>query len=307
MTRLLAWLLAFAAVDVLAQPAPRYSVAAAFDQERGELITFGGRSDDGTDSNETWRWNGAAWSRYEGAGPSARNGATMVWDGARRVLLLFGGMRGQQPAADTWTWDGVRWNQVASSGPPPRTLAGLAYDSRRQRIVLFGGWTGSAPRGDTWEWDGTAWIARSVSAPPVRSLHGLAYDEARGVTVLFAGNGGAGPTAVRNDTWLYDGTAWTEAGGTNPPKARDHVAMTYSPALQRVIAFGGYDGDQTNEMLEWDGTRWLPSPVTGVSPRLFPALTFDGGGRLLLFGGFAVAPFNELWAFECDAWRRIGP
>ncbi len=288
-----------------AQPAPRYSVAAAFDAERRELVTFGGRTDDGADSDETWRWNGTSWSRYTGVAPSPRNGAAMVWDAARQRILLFGGVRGQQPLGDTWTWDGTRWTQVAASGPPARTLAGLAYDSRRERIVLFGGLAGSTPLGDTWEWDGGQWIARSAGNPPARSLHGLAYDEARGVVVLFAGNGGLGPAFARNDTWLYDGTSWTEASPAFVPRARDHVAMSYSAALQRVVAFGGYDGDATNELLEWDGANWQPSPVTGVTPRLFPVLARDdAGGRLLLFGGFAITPFNELWSYECDAWRR---
>ena len=286
-----------------AQPAPRYSVAAAFDPVRRELVTFGGRTNDGADSSETWRWNGAAWNRYEGPAPSARNGAAMTWDGQR--ILLFGGVRGQQPLGDTWAWDGERWTEIATTGPSARTLAGLAHDSRRGRVVLFGGLSGSTPRGDTWEWDGATWIARDVGNPPARSLHGLAYDEARGVVVLFAGNSGLGPSTILGDTWMYDGTSWIEASPTRP---RDHVAMAWSPALQRVAVFGGYDGDQTNETLEWDGARWLVSPATGVTPRLFAVLNADvAGGRMLLFGGFAISPFNELWSFDCDRWQRLSP
>jgi len=306
---LAASLLVVVAVNSLAQPAPSYSVAAAFDPERRELITFGGRTNDGADSNETWRWNGATWNRHDGAGPSGRNGGTMVWDAARQRILLFGGVRGQQALGDTWTWDGTRWTQVALTGPPARTLAGLAYDSRRQRVVLFGGLTGSSPRGDTWEWDGAQWIARGdVGNPPARSLHGFAFDDARGVTVLFAGNSTLGPGGERRDTWLYDGTSWTEASPAVLPTARDHVTMAYHASSQHVVVFGGYDGNPTNEMLEWDGNQWLTSPATGVSPRLFPVLATDAAaGRLLLFGGFANSPFNELWSFECDAWKRLSP
>ena len=299
-------LLTVAALRSFAQPDPRFSVAAAFDAERRDLITFGGRTNDGADSSETWRWNGTSWSRVSAAGPSARNGAAMIWDAARKRILLFGGVRGQQPLGDTWTWDGSEWTQVATAGPSARTLAGLAYDSRRQRVVLFGGLSGSTPLGDTWEWNGLQWIERTTSGPAARSLHGLAYDEVRGVTVLFAGNGGQGPGFMRNDTWLYDGTSWAEQSPPFVPKARDHVSMTFDATSQRIVVFGGYDGEQTNEMLEWDGAQWLPAPATGVSPRLFPVLTPDAAaGRLLLFGGFAMSPFNELWSFECDSWKQM--
>src|SRR5262245_40074365 len=74
---------------------------------------------------------------------STRRGHTMVYDEARRQLLLFGGWgpEGAQPAGDRnslWQWDGQRWSQLSSSGPSARHDPALTYDVARQRVVLFG-------------------------------------------------------------------------------------------------------------------------------------------------------------------------
>ena len=62
--------------------------------------------------------------------------------------------------------------------------------------------------------------------PTARSGHAVAYDAARGRVVLFAGY--AAGDARRNDTWEWDGSAWTErTPPAGSPTARSGHAMAY--------------------------------------------------------------------------------
>jgi hypothetical protein len=56
----------------------------------------------------------------------------------------------------------------------------------------------------------------SPITPGVRNAHGLAFDARRGRVVLF---GGADASAVRDDTWEYDGRVWHNVAGRGPGRA----------------------------------------------------------------------------------------
>ena len=53
-----------------------------------------------------------------------------VFDGARRVAVLFGGGDDQRTNG-TWEWNGSVWIARSGEGPPTRRSHGLVYDSRR--------------------------------------------------------------------------------------------------------------------------------------------------------------------------------
>jgi hypothetical protein len=63
----------------------------------------------------------------------------------------------------------------------------------------------------------------------------MAYDDARGVTVLFGGYDG---TTLRDDTWQWDGNAWTQLAVSGPEPRVAH-AMAYDLARQVAVLFGG--------------------------------------------------------------------
>src|SRR5262249_25554653 len=135
-----------------------------------------------------------------------------------------------------------------------------------------GAWEGNLS--GTWEWEGGNWTQRAPTTnPPGRRLHAMAYDAARERVVLF---GGEDLTHIRqflemvlSDTWLWDGSNWTQAI-TPHPLARDRHAMAYDLVRQRVVMFGGSD-NYTNfsDTWEWDGTIWRQrSPATNPGARV---------------------------------------
>ena len=145
-------------------PGGRAHHAMAYDSRRGRTVLFGGIGPDGQHRDETWEWDGAAWTQVTGPGPSARARHRMAYDAARGMTVLFGGDTGNPAAGqwtlsdETWTWDGASWQKLRpATSPEPRMMHAMAYDAPKGRIVLYGGTTAAATADDTWEWDGATW------------------------------------------------------------------------------------------------------------------------------------------------------
>ena len=76
--------------------------------------------------------------------PPQRALSRMVYDPARKQIVLFGGDQLDRLLADTWVFDcaSQRWlEQRPSLGPSPRGGHALVYLPKSQRILLFGGYT----------------------------------------------------------------------------------------------------------------------------------------------------------------------
>ena len=111
--------------------------------------------------SDTWEWDGRTWTRIATPGPDARAGAGMVYDRARKCIVLFGGVGGSSGNAarfrDTWTWDGETWTKVTEEGPVGRNGHAMVFDPRSGDVLMWGGTLGSAHLDDMWRWDGRRW------------------------------------------------------------------------------------------------------------------------------------------------------
>ena len=123
----------------------------------------------------------------------------------------------------------------------------MAFDQAHSRVVAFGGTCDSALCGfneflaDTWLWDGTNWTMAATSGPVGRRDASMAYDTFRGQIVLFGGQTqiSSGEMPYLNDTWLWNGTTWSQDLPSMVPSAREFVAMAYDAARSQVVLFGG--------------------------------------------------------------------
>jgi hypothetical protein len=278
-------------------PSSRTSHGLTYDGERKHAVLFGG-DPGGPPLADTWSWDGALWTQVADTGPSARHGLAMAFDSARKCIVLFGGASGPNLFADTWTWDGTEWTQVADTGPAARSGHALAYDDTRKRVVLFGGRTAANPLGDTWEWDGTEWTQVQDVGPSARRAHAMAtaFDGTVSRVVLFGGAGANG--AGLNDTWLWNGTAWTQAADTGP----DPRAACAMVAATTIVLFGGVNSIDpgfpvANRIIygdswRWDGSAWTEVQDIGPAPRWGHSMAFRkigaAVGRVVLVGGSSV-------------------
>jgi hypothetical protein len=114
--------------------------------------------------------------------------------------------------------------------------------------VLFGGSNNGTAAQDTWEFDGLNWTQVMISGakPPPRTRAAMSYSYQRGAIVLFGGQSSDQQTAL-NDTWLFDGTKWTELVLDPKPFARQgHVLM--QSADSTLLMAGG----RTNQTSSFD-------------------------------------------------------
>lgn len=297
-------------------PPARALQALAYDSDRERLVLFGG-SGVGSGSarflNDTWEYDGQDWTEIETANrPPAREFQAqpgMVYDGARRRMVLFGG--GPEQLNDTWEYDGNAWVEIhTDTAPPARRGHTMAYDAKRQRIVLFGGFSGSELIADTWDYDGTNWTRfETPSSPSPRAFHSMAYDLTRERVVLFSGSAHEGKA---RDTWEFTGTAWIRSlENSISLSAREYHAMAYDLVAKTVVLFGGQThasqmtGDYVAGTFDYDGVKWTQIDIPDIdeSPeaRALHSLVYHAAsGRIILFGGVTGpgAIQNDLWELQ---------
>ena len=74
---------------------------------QNNVVLFGGQSG-GTNSNQTWVWNGSTWTHLSPPGsPTPRNFAGMAADHANNQIVLFGGAGGVGPGTASRMADAI--------------------------------------------------------------------------------------------------------------------------------------------------------------------------------------------------------
>lgn len=247
------------------------------------------------DSDDTWTFDGAAWTRLEGVdGPGGRNWPTMAYDPIRQRLLLYGGTIERFWQGDTWAFDGRGWERLDI----PEFIAAepdLFFDPNLQRMVLFEGTTSNI-----YVLEEGGWSLRNPEPfPPARRIDPVvAYDLERGVAVL---TGGETPSRrFYDDVWEWDGAGWTDVTPPDGPSASTFGQITYDRA-RRVAVY--WDG---RELWELDASRWSrANPLFYPGPRRFAPLAYDErASEVLMFGGTddALRRYGGMWAYDGRLW-----
>jgi hypothetical protein len=146
--------------------------------------------------------------------------------------------------------------------------------------------------------------------PPARYAHDIAYDAARGQVVMFGG-GNPDTNTIFNDTWVWDGTTWTQKFPAMSPLARTGHAMAYDAAHGQVVLFGGFvNGSPSADTWVWDGVNWTQKfPTASPSPTALVGMTYDAvRHQVVLFGG-GLYPniLGETWVWDGSNWTRKIP
>ena len=227
-------------------PSPRSNAQMVYDAATGNVVLFGGLTSVSTRAADTWTWNGTDWTQLTTAHSptNGRASASMVYDAATHNVVLFGGLDTTGTSQnDTWIWDGNDWTQAnPANSPSARNSYAMAYDAAHSQVVLFGGSDVSlSDLNDTWTWDGTNWTAQNPTTPPlVRDGAGMDYDPALGGVVMFGGEQNPLHPSMLNDTWVWNGTSWTQQVFSFNPQARfAENALVYDAAQAQLILFGG--------------------------------------------------------------------
>lgn len=304
-----------------ASPPAREALVMTYDAARGRTLMLGGYT---PAPKDVWQWDGTSWTSVTPPGnvPQFGPNAGIAYDAANRVVVVFGGMRSSSSDyRQLQAWNGTSWALLSTgtAGPVWRNQFAMTFDSARHRAVVFGGQTmppggiSSQRLDDTWEWDGAGWVDRTPASggPVARWAHAMAYDSGRDRSVLFGGVGSGG--TLLQDTWEWDGTAWTTLTPVSMPPARRFTAMAYAANRGRTVLFGGNGAaGVVQDTWEWDGTRWygpLPSTYAPPSARSHHAMVYDATNRLVvLFGGNdGTNDLQDTWTWNGTTWRQLSP
>jgi Kelch motif protein len=294
-----------------ANPPLSQGQAMAFDSLHGQAILFGG-------SDQTWAWDGTNWNpEVTPTSLSGRSGLGMVFDSSHDQTVLFGGLDGSTFLGDTWLWchnSFDYWAQaVPSISPPARYSDGIAYDALHQQVVVFAGRGSAGTLDDTWVWDGSNWTLKSPgSSPSARQAFAMAYDSLHAQTVVFGGNvGTGGATSFGADTWVWDGTDWTQKFPATSPPGREFHAMAFDSAHGQVVLFGGLGSSgYIADTWVWDGSNWTQKfPSTNPPARADSAIAYDAAqGQVVLFGGQTNSGASaDTWVWDGTSWTQKFP
>ena len=151
------------------------------------------------------------------------------------------------------------------------------------------------------------WTQTDVSGPSARANHAVAYDSERDRLILFGGtdDGGNG-SGAKQDTWAWKDGAWTPLATDGPPPRSGHT-MVYDAARDRVVLFGGWNGDYLADTWEWDGSAWHLRAGGGPSPRESQVMVYDPArGVTLMFGGAgSEGSMGDFWQWDGETWSYL--
>ena len=213
-----------------AVPAKRCLHVSAFIASRNELVMFGGIAGGGTRAGDFFGDTHVldvatgSWARVEGEGPSAREGAVMVYSGAADAVFLWGGKAFDHYPTELWEFDvdAQTWSQVITGGDSPTGREDPTYfwDESRGRLTIFSGRNDNDPAvlfddGHELDLGSKAWSRIQAGVlPSPRWRASAAVDSAGDRGYMFGGWRDFGGGSAFNDTWRYDlgARSWLQIG-----------------------------------------------------------------------------------------------
>jgi len=229
------------------------------------------------------------------------------------------------------TW--YNMNPDDGAGIDKRRSFSMAYNSTADSTIIYGGAGGNPEEHcyDTWAYnynDNTWTDMNPVSNLGVgpyddRQYSSMVYDSDNDMTILFGGEDGK-----FKDTWSYNyaDNNWTnltalqsysEVGGTLT--CRGYNKMVYNSSAQRVVMYGGWDGDTFyDETWTYDASTntWTKMNPTFVGGTKYPRWTYDiaydsANDKTILFGGLVYTGTfehsKETWSYDYtnDVWTNL--
>ncbi len=252
-------------------------------------------------------------SCYLDIGPGTVRYIVAANPGAERTgHINIGGQVFTVTQAGTGTPSSVTFTQLSpQDAPSARMSLAMAPFGHSGQAILYGGAWDTTFSNVTWLWNGANWTPLNpVNNPGLLAQHAMAYDDAQGKLVLFGGLSGSTFNAS-NQTWVWDGTNWTQMHPKVSPPARYGHAMAYDALSKKIVLFGGYGMyGESNDTWTWDGSNWTQVTTSeSPLPRSGHAMAFDAArGQVVLFGGFLSQPtptwFSDTWLWDAKGWHQ---
>ncbi len=276
------------------------------------------------------------WKQLTIDAPQPVADGAMAWDGADRVMFLFGGHDAASSSNAFWAYRPAStgagtagWFRPLTAGDGPGATAGASavWDDRDGVLLVFDGAQNGRETDSLYAYKPGRGIAAGRSGktagrwadvtatdgPLRRAYHNAVWDSADGVMIVFGGETNGVPLG---DTWIYKpakggltpGT-WTRLAAAGP-SARQQALVAWDSADRVLLLAGGsgYAG-LFSDLWSFQPARgraaaaWTRlSAATPLGPRAGGAAAWDSAGkRLLVFGGQVAAPMASALAVQPTA------
>ncbi len=317
--------------------------SAVYDPIRDRVLVYGGFNGFSTENGLVYALDlaSATWSTVTttGASPLSRYGHAAAYDAARDAMVVFGGTHAggyvNQVLSLSLASAPNTWSIPLTSGKSPAvvTSPSLSYDSAHARLVTFAGlsitptltrltvnqaFTLDPAAGYNWQAIPTLPTPRAVAATAVDATHRLLY--------AFGGFDGLGAT---NDLFAYDfathGWFPVTPATVTAPGGRWGSGMVFDAARNRLVVFGGFQGDVNgagsglyfNDLWAFDvatGT-WSQLAPAGSPPsarRQFAMVIDPALDEIVVFGGYTSSGTfrNDAYALSlagAGTWSQLAP
>ena len=156
---------------------------------------------------------------------------------------------------------------------------------------------------DTWVFQGDDWseIATSTSPTPRSVAMMTTFSDA---LLLFGGGAVVdGSPVLDNDTWTFEGSAWTELSPGASPQARS--AGVLATVGSRIVLFGGLEAVVANDMWTYGNSAWSPAYATGPDARRSAAAAALGSDLVLFGGATSSTVLNDTWILDGSSWTPV--
>ena len=153
----------------------------------------------------------------------------------------------------------------------------------------------------------------SGTSPSPRDSGVMAYDALHQQTIMFGGvNNASGHFERLDETWMWNGSTWTQLSPVHSPGAGNGMQMAYDEAMQEIILFGGLpaSGPLSLETWAWDGSDWTLLTTAHNPPgAVFGAMAYDAARQqLVLFGGQGDnGATTDTWLWDGVDWSLASP
>lgn len=235
----------------------------------------------------------------------------------------------QPTSVDATRGTSLNWSEL-SNGTPMGSFSTMTFDPHTNAAVALA-LNPPLDAASTWAIGSGSWKQqRQTTVSPHLLVASLAYDDATKSVVLFGGIGfqeiaGAIYETAVDETWTWNGEAWTEAHPLAAPPATLNAAMAYDAATRQVVLFGGYVVDPatgglvpSGQTWVWNGTTWSRAETAAhPSPRAGAVAAYDSTRhRVVLFGGFggngctpnaarACGDQSDTWTWDGTSWSQV--
>ncbi len=269
-----------------------------------------------------------------GAVPPAGGFAQMAYDTKAKLVILYGGISGNNAvdmtavSYETWTFDPAKnaWTKKSPANHPGGGHGGyMVYDSKADRSILSlrsnDSWP--PPAGlttETWAYDAKKDIwTRLADGPGALLGQRLAYDAESDRTIMF---GGIDLTTWRlvDETWAYDynTNTWTDMQPFKHPKAINFMGMVYDTKADRVVMWGDFGMRVYNAALDdavwtydYNTNTWqaFDHQHDGPPVRDYNILAYDeAADKIITYGGYYWGN-DETWVYDLntDTWQQMLP